>query len=80
MTLVMTSLLGIANSAVHTVPTVFLDCLGLLRCSFGLVLDELFQLLAIDNAVNNTLGLVLEPEARRETVKRVSHSSKIVGQ
>ncbi|KAL2293550.1 hypothetical protein FJTKL_05418 [Diaporthe vaccinii] len=39
-----------------------------------LVLDELFQLLAVDNAVHHTLSFVLEPEARRETVKQVSRS------
>lgn len=45
-----------------------------LQDSVGLVLDELFQLLAVDNAVHHTLGFVLEPEARRQTVKQVSQS------
>lgn len=45
-----------------------------LQCSIDLILDELFQLLAVDNAVYDTLGFVVEPEARRETVKKVSQS------
>lgn len=39
--------------------------------SVDLVLDKLLQLLAVDNAVYDTLGFVLEPEARRETVTQV---------
>lgn len=71
---------GIANSTEHTLSTGFVDYLSLQYCSFGLLLDELFQLLAIDNAVYNTLGLVLEPQARRETVREVSQLSKTEGQ
>jgi hypothetical protein len=57
----------------------FLDDPGLHRSSFGLILDELLQLLAVDNAVYHTLGLVLEPKARCETVKEVSQSSNMRG-
>lgn len=45
-----------------------------LQYLFGLVLDELLQLLPVDNAVHDTLGFVLEPEARRETGEQVSQS------
>lgn len=40
--------------------------------SLGLILDEFFQLLSVHNAVHDTLGLVLEPEARRQAIKYVS--------